>query len=107
MNSQKSLHMPSHVALKTIVQNNEIVCSPRLSENPNDISCVNADWITFVMVLCVSSLSANHLVNLPRKKLINATSKLIDPTLYIAFNVMIIHRYLFSNFDNAIYQSDI
>ena len=76
--------MPSHVALKTMIQNNEIVCSPCLSENPNDISCVNADWITFVMVLCVLGMSANHPVNLSHKQLINATSQLIDPTPYIA-----------------------
>ena len=38
MNSQKSLRMPCHADLKTIMQNNEIVCSPCLCENPNDIS---------------------------------------------------------------------
>ena len=86
--------MPSHVALKTIIQNNETVCSSCLSENLNDISCVNTDWITFVMVLCLG-ISANHPVNLPRKQLINAISKIIDPTLYNIwpFNVMIIHIY--------------
>ena len=52
--------------------------------NPNDISCVNTDWITFVMVLCVLGMSANHPVNLSHKQLINTTSQLIDPTLYIA-----------------------
>ena len=108
MNSQKTLHMPSHVALKTIIQNNEIVCSACLSENPNDISCVNTDWFTFVMVSCVLGIStANHPVNLPRKQLINATSKLIYPTLYIALQRDYHTQIFFSDFHNAIYQSDI
>ena len=110
MNSQRTHHMPSHVALKTIIQNNETVCSPCLSENLNDISCVNTDWITFVMVLCVLGISANHPVNLPRKQLINAISKFIDPTLYMALqrdDHIYIYIYIFSGFHNAMYQSDI
>ena len=99
--------MPSHVALKTIIQNNEIVCSPRLSENPNDMSCLNTDLITFVMVLCVLGISANHPANLPRKQHINATSQLIDPTLYIALQRYDYTQIFFSDFHNAIYQSDI
>ena len=55
-----------------------------MSENPNDISCGNTDWITFVIGLCVLRIGAIHPVNLPLKYLINATSKSIDPTLYIA-----------------------
>ena len=107
MNAQKTHHMPSHVALKTIIQNNETVCSPCLSENLNDISCVNTDWITFVMVLCVLGISANHPVNLPRKQLINAISKLIDPTLCMTLQ-RDDHTYTFlSDFHNAMYQSDI
>ena len=82
-NSQQTHHMPSHVALKTIIQNNETVCSPCLSENLNDISCVNTGWVTFVMVVCVLGISANHPINLPRKQLINAISKLIDPMDYV------------------------
>ena len=95
--------MPSHVALKTILQNNETVCSPCLSENLNDISCVNTDWITFVMVLCVLGISANHPVNLPRKQLINDISKLIDPTLYMAFQRDDQTHIFFSDFHNAMY----
>ena len=60
MNSQKTPHTPSHVSLKTMIQNNETVCSPYLSENPNDISCVNTDWITLVSI-DYSWSNKNHL----------------------------------------------
>ena len=90
-----------------IIQNNEIVWSPCLCENPNDISCVNTDWITFAMVLCVLGISANHPINVSHKQLINATSELIDPTLYIVLQRDDHTQIFFSDFHNAIYQSDI
>ena len=49
----------------------------------------------------------NHPVNLPRKHLINATSKSIDPTLYIALQRDYHTQIFFSDFHNAIYQTDI
>ena len=80
-----------------------MVCSPCLCENPNDISCVNTDWITFVMVLCVLGIKANHPVKVVRKQLINSTSKSIDPTLYIALEHDDHTQIFFSDFHNAIY----